>query len=244
MPDALETIAWDFLTLVDCWNLYALPVLLAVVAVALTIRARARSRRAASAWCDGSRTVLLVGLIHLALALGAWISLAQELRSVFATGNAESHFSLVSAFIRSLVYPILAIGLVRRRPWARRLAIAWNAFLALLAVLVVAWLYYYRVGIDIAAWPEQVVPKIRPFFLVVVMFMPNIKKVFAAHAKGVVPKVQPSNLDEASPRATPGSCWPAISVMALLLLIVECSNLIVSTADWGIRLLSESEPVS
>ena len=37
-----EAIEWDFVTLVDWWNLYGLPVLLVVVAIAVLIRSRSR----------------------------------------------------------------------------------------------------------------------------------------------------------------------------------------------------------
>ena len=38
MPDADDAIEWDILTLVDWWNLYGLPVLLAVVAISVLVR--------------------------------------------------------------------------------------------------------------------------------------------------------------------------------------------------------------
>ena len=57
MPDADDAIEWDFFTLVDWWNLYGLPALLAVVAIAVVVRSRSRPMATRSE--DGSRTVRL-----------------------------------------------------------------------------------------------------------------------------------------------------------------------------------------
>ena len=64
MPDANDAIEWDFYTLVDWWNLYGLPALLAAAAITLVVRSR--SRPVATTSDVGFRTVLLVGLIHCA----------------------------------------------------------------------------------------------------------------------------------------------------------------------------------
>ncbi len=40
MPEMEDAIEWDFATLVECWSLYGLPVLLAVVAIAVLIQSR------------------------------------------------------------------------------------------------------------------------------------------------------------------------------------------------------------
>jgi hypothetical protein len=223
MPDGEDAIAWDFLTLVDAWNLYGLPVLLAIVVVVVLVRCRSRSVRAA--WRAGSRTVLLVGLIHVALACQALISLVQELLTLRVMGIPQSFVSPVGAVFSSLVNPILAIGLLRHSRLVRRLAIAWYVLLSSLAALVAAWLIYYRVWVGLASWPDQLVAKVLPVLLLVVMFLPRIKRVFQAHV----------------PEEEPRDGWPLLSLLTLVFLIVVCSNLVVNAADWANRLIFESE---
>ena len=95
-------------------------------------------------WQDRSRSIRRIGLIHCALALHALISLVQELLTIRTMGIPESHVSLVGSSISTLVNPVLAFGLLRRRQAARRLAIGWYVILSLIAVLVVAWLWPLR----------------------------------------------------------------------------------------------------
>ncbi len=64
-----------------------------------------------------------------------------------------------------MVNPVLAVGLLRFSPIVRRFALAWYALLSLVAIVAMVWLYYYRVPIDPARWPEQVASKIMPIFL-------------------------------------------------------------------------------
>ena len=95
-------------------------------------------------------------------------------------GIPQSFISPVSALFSTLVNPILAIGLLRRSRWIRRFAIAWYAFLSLVAALVVSWLCYYHVSVDLANWPDQMISKVMPVFLFVVMLLPPIRRVFMA----------------------------------------------------------------
>jgi hypothetical protein len=128
-------------------------------------------------------------------------------------------------------------------PIARRLALFWYALLSLISLLAIAWLYYYRVGIDPMKWPEQVVSKILPLFLLVVMLLPRAKQVFANRARLAPATAEPSDRDGAAALAEGSVGWRIISLAALLFLIVVCSNLVVDAADWGYRLAFVSESV-
>jgi hypothetical protein len=239
MPDVDDAIEWDFLTVVDWWNLYGLPVLLVIVTFAVLLRSR--NRPAATASRDGSKTVLLIGLIHCVLALQALISLVQELLTIRTMGIPQSFVTPVGALFSSLVNPILAIGLLRHILWARRFAIAWYAFLLLIAIMVVVWLCYYHVGITITSWPEQLISKILPAVLLVVMLLPRIKRVFASQARKESLTDQSGPQGELTPVAGAPSAWTVVSLLSLLCFIVACSNLVVNTADWANRLLFDSE---
>jgi hypothetical protein len=235
MPEVDDAIGWDFLTLVDWWNLYGLPILLGLVTIVVLVRAR--SARAGGVWRRGSRTVLLIGLIHCVLGLQALVFLAQELLTLRVMGIPQSFVSPVTAIFGSIVNPILAAGLLRHRGWARRVAIAWYAFLSSVAMLVVAWLFYYHVSVEAATWPDQLNSKILPLFLFVIMFLPGIKRVFETRNREERPTSVPADFDLVNKSAS----WPILSVLTLLFLIIACSNLIVNAADWGYRLAFDSE---
>jgi hypothetical protein len=234
-----DTIEWDFVTLVAWWNLYGLPVLLMVVAIVVVVRSR--SRPATTAWLDGSRTARRIGLIHCGLGLQALISLVQELLIIRTMGIPESHIRLVGVIIGAVMNLLLGIGLLCRRRVARRFAIAWYAILSLIAILGVAWLWYYRVAIDAATWPEQLVSKVMPLFLFVVMLMPRIRRVFATQALAEPHFTEPTSQEGKSDRSPAPAGRPVVSLLTLLFLIVVCSNLVVDAADWGNRLVFETD---
>jgi hypothetical protein len=239
MADDSELMEWDFATLVAWWNLYGLPVLLLVVGAVAWLGERAR--RAAP---DGSlRTVGRIGLIHCGLAVWGLIALSQELLAIRATGNPQSHPSLVVAVFGSVVNPLLALGILRRRRGARRFAIVWYVFLSILAIVVSVWLSYYHVAVDAATWPQHLTSKFMPFVLLVVMFMPRIKRVFARPARAATSGPESSGL-EVAPALPPDSAGASVlSVIVLLLLVVVCSNLVVDAADWGYRVVTEPEAI-
>jgi hypothetical protein len=241
MPEPEDAIGWDFLTVIDGWILYGLPILL-VVAAAVTLR-YGRSHAKANASSDSLRTVRRIGLIHCALAAQSLIFLAQELLTMRTMGIPESHISLVVGSITTVMNTVLAFGLLHLSPIARRLALFWYALLSLISLLAIAWLYYYRVGIDPMKWPEQVVSKILPLFLLVVMLLPRAKQVFANRARVAPATAEPSDRDGAAALAEASVGWRIISLAALLFLIVVCSNLVVDAADWGYRLAFVSESV-
>jgi hypothetical protein len=241
MPKLEDAIEWNFRTLVDGWILYGLPVLLVVIAFAPLIRGW--SDHVSNPSLESSRTVRRIGLIHSALAVQALIFLVQQLLTIRTQGIPESHISLVVGLITAVVNPVLAVGLLRFSPMARRVALTWYALLSLLSIVTVAWLYYYRVAIDPVRWPEQVASKVMPLFLLVVMLLPRIKRVFATGPLNKPPTAQPSDPEGAVAVAEPSIGWAVISLSALLFLIVVCSNLVVDAADWGYRIAFESESV-
>ena len=241
MTEPEDAIGWDFLTVIDGWILYGLPILL-VVAAAVALR-YGRSHAKTSALSDSLRTVRRIGLIHCALAAQSLIFLAQELLTMRTMGIPESHISLVVGSITTVMNTVLAFGLLHLSPIARRLALFWYALLSLISLLAMAWLYYYRVGIDPMKWPEQVVSKILPLFPLVVMLLPRAKQVFANRARVAPATAEPSDRDGAAALAEASVGWRVISLAALLFLIVVCSNLVVDAADWGYRLAFVSESV-
>jgi hypothetical protein len=129
MEDAIE---WNFRTLVDGWILYGLPVLLVTVAITVLIRNRSRPTSLAR---DGVCTVRRIGLIHCALAAQALISLVQVLLTMRTMGIPESHIALIVGLVTTVVNLILAAGLLRFSPVARRFALAWYVLLSMIGVV-------------------------------------------------------------------------------------------------------------
>jgi hypothetical protein len=239
MPEIEDSIEWDFVTLVAWWNLYGLPVLLVVVAIAVLIRSWSRPGK--TAWRDDSLTVRRIGLIHCALAIQSLILLAQELLTMRTMGIPGSHIGLIGGVISTVVNPALVIGLLRRWPLTRRLAIAWYVIRSLLAILVIAWRWYYQVAFEPATWPELAVSRTMPLFLLVVMLLPRIKRVFVNGTRAEPVNNEPSDPEGATPLAEAPIGWPVVSLPTLLFLIVVCSNLVVDAADWGYRLAFEPQ---
>jgi len=231
---------WDFVTLVAWWNLYGLPALLVVVAIAIVVR-----RRSGPASIFGEhrvRSIRRIGLIHCALGLHALVSLVQELLTFRTMGIPGSHVGFVGSAISTLVNPALALGLARRRQAARRFAIGWYVILSLIAIVVVAWMFRYGVDVDPATWPVQVASKVMPFFLLLVMILPSTKRLFAKSAQSKLAG-QPGNGEDSLPITRAPASWPVVSLVTVLFLIVVCSNLAVDMVDWGYRLIFESEAI-
>jgi hypothetical protein len=231
---------WDIVTLVAWWNLYALPALLMVAAIAILVRRRAGERPNFSE--DFGRSIRRIGLIHCVLALHSLISLVQEVLTIRTMGIPGSHVGLVGSTISTLVNPALALGLLRWHQAARRLAIGWYVFLSMIAVIVVHWMYRYGVDVDPATWPVQLASKVMPFFLLSIMLLPRTKRLFAKGARSKHLS-QPGDGEGSLPLAPARAGWPVVSVLTLLFLLVVCSNLVVDMADWVYRLTFEAEAV-
>jgi hypothetical protein len=246
MAEGGDAIEWDFVTLVTLWNFYGLPVLLVAFAIADLFR-RSRSRDAMSVRFDGLRSVSLIGLIHYALGVRALVHLAQELLTLRAMGIPESFFNLVTWSFSSVVNPLLGLGLGRRRPGARRWAIAWYVLLSAFGIFVVFWRRRYHVAVDPGRWPEYLIANALPLFLLGAMFVPRVKRVFD---RVKPPKYQPIT-EETDGELPPGralnssssdrSDWGILSLLCLLLQVIVLSTVIVDVADWGSRVLFEQE---
>ena len=245
MPASDNSPGWDFLTLVTLWNLYGLPLLLAVVAIGVVIRRHLTSSNAAG--LDGWRSVRLIGSIHYALALRSLCQLMQELLTLRAMGIPESFASLITCALSAAVNPLLGLGLRHRPPRARRWAISWYAFLSFFAIMATLWLLRYHVEIDPARWPDHLVGYGLPLLLLAVMLLPRIKRAFALES---APRRDVGS-EPGDPERTPATAqmlststparWTIASLLCLLLLIVVISTLIVDLADWAGRLVSRSD---
>jgi hypothetical protein len=245
MAAGTNSIEWDFLTLLTLWNFYGLPILLAVVAIA--VKFRSPSRAAGTVGFDALRTILLIGLIHYAQALRALVQLVQELLTMRAMGIPESFFNLVTCVFAVVVNPLLGRGLRRRRPRARRWAMAWYVFLSSFAIFVVFWRRRYHVAVDPTRWPDYLVSNGLPWFLLGVMHLPRIKRVFAAGRSEPLGDAGEAAGSTALPgvettaSSPPPAHWGVVSLASLLLLVIVASTLVVDVADWVSRLFLESE---
>jgi hypothetical protein len=115
--------------------------------------------------------------------------------------------------------------------------------LLLIAVVVVAWMFRYGVALDLATWPVQLVSKVMPVFLLLVMLLPLTKRVFAENARSEKTLTQKSQHEGSLPLPEAPAGWPVLPLLTLFFLIVVCSNLVVDMADWVYRLTFESEAV-
>jgi len=245
MAAGADAIEWDFLTLVTLWNLYGLPVLLMVVTIAVVIRRRSQSPAAAG--LDGLRTVHVICFIHGGLALRSLVQLTQELLALRAMGIPESLATLIICVLAVLINPLLGVGLWHRRPRARRWAIAWYAFLSAIAIYVTLWRWRYHAEVDPARWPDDLAGSGLPLFLLVVMLLPRIQRVFTAKASSPQEVESEPSGRERAPALTPTRSadtparWTIVSLLSLLLLIIVISTLVVDAADWASRLFVEPE---
>jgi hypothetical protein len=219
-----------------------LPLLLVAVAVVLGLRSRTSPAGAA----DGLRTVKVVGLIHYGLTLRGVVQLAQELLTMRAMGVPESFVNLVACSAALIVNPLLGFAFRRRHPRGRWFAIAWYALLSTIGIGITYWLVRYRVAVDPARWPDDLVGKGMPLFLLFVMFLPRIKRAFKADAglpkaqdpKSVMEKVEPVDTAPSLSKPRRGTI---IDTVCVSLLIVVISTLVVDVADWTRQLLLESD---
>jgi len=240
MPSEAGLPTWDFQFLTECWNLYGLPAVLVVVALAVVLRERlqpvassvvelpdacqaqpTRSRRAA---------IRLIALIHLGLAMRAGVGLAQELLTLRGQGIPQSNIvtGIIVPVIAAPVNLAIGHGLWRLRRWGRRLAIPWDAVVAVITALVAAWQWKYRASARLDQWPVYLVSEVLPWFLLVVILLPGTRLLFAERRQAAAPGEQPL------PAAGRRRLSP-VSLAALLLLTVVVSTLVVDIADWVVR---------
>ncbi len=103
------------------------------------------------------------------------------------------------------------------------------SLLSVISVIVTGFNSRFPTALDPIWWADYFAGRLMPFFLLFVMFLPRVKRVFAQ------PKVKPAAaVEQASNEPAPARNvrWSIISILALLCLIVVFSNLAVDTADW------------
>jgi hypothetical protein len=234
MPPDAGSIDWDFPALVDAWNLYGLPALLIVVGAVFVIRhfTRGASERAAghgewsSQRATGPRriTVRTIALIHVGLAIRAGIGLAQELMTLRTQGVPQSFpvTGIVAPTVAVLMNLTVGHGLWHLRPWGRRVAIGWDALVAILTALIAAWQWKYQATVRLDQWPDYLVSDGLPWFLLAVMLLPATRAVFATPAPPA-----------AGSRSSP------LTTAAILLLVVVTSTILVDAAGWAAVSLDE-----
>jgi len=237
--DTGDVAEWDFLTLVAWWNLYLLPALLALVIGAVVIRRRLRPDGLGVQ--DGVRTIKRIGLIHFVLGLRALIVLVQELQAFRTMGIFQSNpISNLAAVLGVLINPLLGIGLRRLNPGARRWAIAWYVLWSLMAAGTTYWIWHYHALVNPADWPDHLVGKALPWFLLFVMLLPQTRRLFSPGLKFEAAR-QAAEIPSDEVALPSQRAWPILSRVVVVLLIVACSTLVVDAADWIYRIVAEPE---
>jgi hypothetical protein len=238
MPDDDVQSAWDFLTVLSWWNLFVLPALLLVAGVVILVGNRRFKRSSIiDLGRDGRRLVTIAALIHLGITIQAVVRLVQELLTMREMGVSESFANLIGQTISVVVNPLLALGLWLGRRAARWTAIGWYVLLSVVGVIVTVWRWRFQAAVDLTWWPDYFAGKLMPLFLLVVMLLPRVKRVFVRSKVAPVPDL---GLIPDQPSPMPERRWSIISLIALLCLIVVLSNLAVDSADWIERSLAQS----
>jgi hypothetical protein len=245
-PPDVEPMGWDFPTLADGWNLYGLPAILALVVLAV-ICWRLRARRTLpgvggheqdtdEALLISIGAIRLIALTHLVQAIRAGVGLARELLTLQSQGIPQSFP------VTGILVPVIAImanlaighGLFHLRPWGRRVAITWNALVAVITAIVAAWQWRYQATVRLDQWPDYLVSDGLPWFRLVVMLLPQTRTVFTAGRERLL-EVR---------RNAPGLGRRGLSLvwlLALLFLIVVLSTLLVDAAGWLASAVSEGD---
>ena len=241
MPEGDAPIPWDFRSVLLCWNLFALPAMLVATAVFFVVRNR-RLERTNSAdmnlALDGRRLVKILAILHLVISVQALVRLTQELLTMREMGIPESFKNFIGQSIAVAVNPFLALGFWRSWRAARFTAIPWYVLLSVISVIVTSVIFRFPAALDPLWWADYFAGRLMPFFLLFVMFLPRVKRVFAR------PKVKPAGaIEQASNEPAPvrNARWSSISIFALLCSIVVFSNLAVDIADWVERSIVASD---
>lgn len=244
-PDS-EPMGWDFPTLADGWNLYGLPVILALVMLAVIcwrLSARrtlpgveAYGQETDAALHISIRVIRLIALTHMVQAIRAGVGLTRELLTLQSQGIPQSFP------VTGIVVPVIAImanlaighGLFHLRPWGRTWAIRWNALIAVITALVAAWQWRYHATVRLDQWPDYLVSDGLPWFRLVVMLLPQTRTVFTAGRDRLL------EVRQNAPGLRRGGL-SLVWLLALLFLIVVLSTLLVDAAGWWANAVSEGE---
>jgi hypothetical protein len=152
-----------FLAAVAAWNIYILPVILAVVVGVVARRGGGRAG-----------VVRRVGLAHLGLALGSALRVAEELWAYRLMGIfPENPVTGLPGSVLALLCDVpVGLGLLALRPWARGAGLALAAFRTALAGYVLAWSWGYGASFDWTEWPRLAVARALPPFALLVLLRP------------------------------------------------------------------------
>lgn len=200
----------DFPTLEWWWNLVGLPVLLGIASAVAFARGR-----------DVSVVIRRLGLVHLVLASRAGVALVQELLTLRVMGIPQSFpvTGILWPFVTLVVDLLLARGLWRRTPRARRGALVWQTLQAVLAVPVVWFFWRYSVPVEPADWADHLVSKGFPFVILGLLWNRRV-------AGGFTLEGEP---DHAPARG--------LALISICLVVVAGSTLAVDLVDWLVRLI-------
>ena len=76
--------------------------------------------------------------------------------------------------------------------------------LSVIGVIVTVWRWSFHAAIDLTWWPDYFAGKLMPLFLLVVMFLPRVRRVFAG------PKVSPGARPRVDRKGTDTHAGPAL----------------------------------
>jgi hypothetical protein len=229
-PGAWESVDDAILTVVAAWNVFGLPALLAVVAVASSLaRSRAKANEQALRDSRGrAATVRKIGLIHYGLALWAAVWLAGELRSYAEQGGfpANPVFTEMPWLTLGALCD-LAVGfglrrLSRRARVAAALLALWRSGLDVLFA-VVGW--RHGATLDWTEWPRLAVSYALPPFLAVVLLLPGSSRAFRTRDDNT--DAPPTRLD-----------W-SLSLLVRLWLVVIGSVVATDALDTALRFVGD-----
>jgi len=232
----------DIIGLIEAFNLYVLPPILIVVVVGTLAHRRRASDDGVPPDDDASlrldrldreRTVRLIGLLNLGLALRAFVMAIPEFQAYYISGN-FSIFAMINIgmplVVAALNLPI-GLGLWWLRPWARWAEVVWNLLLSALALPLFVWLWRLGASITLAEWPDIAVSKVLPPLLVLLMLSPATARVVSAEHRALVARTPHLSTSRTRRSLT--------SSLIVGFLVIVGSVVVVNSLDWAIRIRPE-----
>ncbi|MHC5538815.1 hypothetical protein ACYOEI_11385 [Singulisphaera rosea] len=234
----------DTIGLIESFNLFVLPPLVAVVVFGEFLWGRRASQDPSVShgeaeatrgeWLDRERTVRRIGLLNYGLALQAVVSIVPEIQNYLATGSFWS-FAVVAVYVPMIVIAVnvvIALGLRRLHAWARWMEVVWNLLTLAVTLPLEAWRWRFGAALVPSEWPERIaVLNVLPFFLVVVMLLPGTARVVSAKHRALIAET-PGATGEPTRRSV-------VSSLTLGFLIILGSIVILNAIDWVIRIRPE-----
>jgi hypothetical protein len=202
------------------WNLYGLPLLLMLAAIAWFWRRDEADRD------DRRVAIRRLGLSHYGLALWGLITIAAEVWEAHASGQGIYPSNPVTGLYGSVIATLLdvPIGFGLRRLWraARWAALAPAIVRVAFGVWATSWIWTYGATFDPADWPTFTAARLLPVFAMILLLWPGTGRVF----RGSEPAVS-SRIDM------------LFALVALLFLSVLGSVVVTDAADRLIRAVVE-----